>query len=281
MILTLIIASALYAVQLWRYGSHVTPDGAYYLAMGQGHQVPAPYAYRLLPKYVGSLAGWRVVHVVSYLALIAAAYVAVHAQAPSVAMPAALTLAALPSVRMSVSWPVLTDMPSWAVVAVSLALAHYDPVVAVCVALLGIVVTEKTPWFAVATIAPFVDWHVTVIALCWLVSASALLWWSTTTAVADRDWLRHPFREAIARHRTSNITNWLLPWGGAVVALPFLNYSGWLVILLSYAQCLVAQDRARLYMMAAPVIVVTLHQLDPVTVWTVAAVTYLIPQTEV
>lgn len=281
MILTLLIASAIYAAQLWRYGSHVTPDGAYYMAMGRGHSVPAPYAYRLLPRYIGTLAGWRVVHVVSYLALIAAAYVAVHAQAPSVAMPAALTLAALPSVRMSISWPVLTDMPSWAVVGTSLALAHYDPVTAVCVALLGIVVTEKTPWFAVATIAPLIDWHVAVIALCWLVSASVLLWWSTKTAVADRDWLQHPFREAIARHRTSNITNWLLPWGGAVVALPFLNYSTWLVVLLSYGQCLIAQDRARLYMMAAPVVITSLATFDTLTVFAVAVITYFIPQTEV
>lgn len=281
MMLTLLIASAIYAVQLWRYGSHVTPDGQYYLAMGRGQSVPAPYAYRLLPRNIGSLAGWRVVHAVSYLSLIAAAYYAVHAQAPAAAMPAALTLAALPSVRMSVGWPVLLDMPSWAVVAISLALAESNPATAVCVASLGILVTEKTPWFAVATIAPFMDWHLTAIALCWLVSASGLLWWSTKTTAADRDWLRHPFREAIARHRTSNITNWLLPWGGAVIALPHLNYSTWLVILLSYAQCLIAQDRARLFMMAAPAIIVALHQFDPVTVWIVAGITYLIPPTEV
>jgi hypothetical protein len=53
------------------------------------------------------------------------------------------------------------------------------------------------------------------------------------------------------------------------------------MVAVAYGQCLVAQDRARLYTTAALPVVLSLTSIDPVALYAVAVITYLTPITEV
>ena len=75
--------------------------------------------------------------------------------------------------------------------------------------------------------------------------------------------------------------SWWLPWGGAVVSLPHLSAWAVAMVAVAYAQCLVAQDRARLYTTAALPVVLSLTSIDPVALYAVAVITYFTPITEV
>ena len=75
--------------------------------------------------------------------------------------------------------------------------------------------------------------------------------------------------------------SWWLPWGGAVIALPHLGEWAVAMVAVAYSQCIVAQDRARLYTTAAVPVVLSLTSIDPVALYAVAVVTYLTPITEV
>jgi len=281
MIVALTIASAMYVWQMMRHGSHITPDGQYYLACGRGLRVPAPYAYRVLPEYIRSLAGWRVVHAVSYLALSASVYVAVGFVSPAHAMPAVLILAALPTVRMSISWPVLLDMPSWAVIAATVAVAQSNPVAAICVASVGILVTEKTTPLAVLAAMPWMGLDCAIGAMAAWVVGVGMIFVTSDPAPADQDWLKRPLCTALEHHKNSSAVNWLMPWGGLVLALPALNGWGWLAVIAAYGQCIIAQDRARLYTAAALPLIIAMTSLDPVVMWAAAVITFFTPSTEV
>ena len=282
MIVTLIIALAIYALNVWRGGSAITPDGAFYLASGRGEATPMPYALRYLPRMIRSLAGWRAMHAGSYLALIAATYAAVHHVSAAHATPAALTLAVLPSIRQSTTWPVLLDMPHWATIAVAVALAQVNPALGFAVCIWSVFITERTPIFAALAAAPWLPWEYVAASVTLSFLWTILLKFAGGYAPAENiEWLQHPIRTALAKHRTSKMWSWWLPWGGAVVALPHLGAWAVAMVAVAYGQCIVAQDRARLYTSAALPVVLSLTFIDPVALYAVAVVTYLTPITEV
>jgi hypothetical protein len=280
-IVTLTIALAIYALNVWRGGSAITPDGAFYLASSRGEATPMPYALRYLPQVLRSLAGWRAMHVGSYLALIAATFAAVHHVSAAHATPAALTLAVLPSIRQSTTWPVLLDMPHWATIAVAVALAQVNPALGFAVCVWSVFITERTPIFAALAAAPWLPWEYiaapVALSVVWVLAMRI----GKVYVDTDIDWLQHPIRTALAKHRTSKMWSWWLPWGGAVVALPHLSAWALAMVAVAYGQCLVAQDRARLYTTAALPVVLSLTSTDPVALYAVAVITYLTPITEV
>ena len=282
MIVTLTIALAIYALNVWRGGSAITPDGAFYLASGRGEATPLPYALRYLPRVVRSLAGWRAMHAGSYLALIAATYAAVHHVSAAHATPAALTLAALPSIRQSTTWPVLLDMPHWAAIATVVALAQVHPAIGFAVCLWSMFITERTAIFAAVAAAPWLPWEYIAAAVglsvAWVVAFKYAGLYPKAQGV---EWLDRPVHAAIAKHRKSMMWSWWLPWGGAVVALPHLTPWALMMVALAYAQCIVAQDRARLYTTAAVPVMLSLTSIDPMALYVVAVITYLTPYTEV
>lgn len=283
MVLTIVISAAIYCAQLWRHGTTVTPDGRFYLAMGNGGIVPRPYALRVLPSLIRTLAGWRVVHAVSYLALIAATYAAVHHVSAAHAMPAALTIAALPSVRQSASWPVLTDMPTWALIACGVVAAQHDSLLAMGIIGLGVLITERATILATVAALPWLATDAAVGLLALSIAAAVAVMANTPAADSDIEWLRHPFKTAMAKHRQSSVISWWLPWGGAVLALPCISKAplSIFMVAVAYAQCLVAQDRARLYTAAAVTVVMAFTGLDPMVAWIAAVITYFTPITEV
>jgi hypothetical protein len=280
-IVTLTIAVAIYALNVWRGGSAITPDGAFYLASGRGEATPMPYALRYLPQAIRSLAGWRAMHVGSYLALIAATFAAVHHVSAAHATPAALTLAVLPSIRQSTTWPVLLDMPHWATIAVAVALAQVNPALGFAVCVWSVFITERTPIFAALASGPWLPWEYIAASVALSVVWVLAMRIGKVYVDTDIDWLQHPIRTALAKHRTSKMWSWWLPWGGAVVALPHLSAWALAMVAVAYGQCLVAQDRARLYTTAALPVVLSLTSIDPVALYAVAVITYLTPITEV
>jgi hypothetical protein len=280
-IVTLTIALAIYALNVWRGGSAITPDGAFYLASGRGEATPMPYALRYLPQAIRSLAGWRAMHVGSYLALIVATFAAVHHVSAAHATPAALTLAVLPSIRQSTTWPVLLDMPHWATIAVAVALAQVNPALGFAVCVWSVFITERTPIFAALAAGPWLPCEYIVASVALSVVWVLAMRIGKPYLDTDIDWLQHPIRTALAKHRTSKMWSWWLPWGGAVVALPHLSAWALAMVAVAYGQCLVAQDRARLYTTAALPVVLSLTSIDPVALYAVAVITYLTPITEV
>lgn len=220
-------------------------------------------------------------HVGSYLALIAATFAAVHHVSAAHATPAALTLAVLPSIRQSTTWPVLLDMPHWATIAVAVALAQVNPALGFAVCVWSVFITERTPIFAALAAAPWLPWEYiaapVALSVVWVLAMRI----GKVYVDTDIDWLQHPIRTALAKHRTSKMWSWWLPWGGAVVALPHLSAWALAMVAVAYGQCLVAQDRARLYTTAALPVVLSLTSTDPVALYAVAVITYLTPITEV
>lgn len=283
MLATLMISAAIYCVHIWRHGSTVTPDGRFYLAMGNGGIVPRPYALRVLPSFIRSLAGWRVVHAASYLALIAATYAAVHHVSAAHAMPAALTLAALPSVRQSTSWPVLTDMPTWALIACGVVAAQHDTLLAIGIIGMGTLITERATILATVAALPWLPADAVVGLVALAIAAFVAVLANTPAADSDIEWLRHPMKTALAKHRQSDLLSWWLPWGGAVLALPCITQAplSIFMVAVAYGQCLVAQDRARLYTAAAVTVVMAFTGLDPMVAWIAAVITYFTPIIEV
>ncbi|MBU3742898.1 MAG: hypothetical protein FGM24_11565 [Candidatus Kapabacteria bacterium] len=200
---------------------------------------------------------------------------------PAHAIPAVLILAALPTIRMSVSWPVLLDMPSWAVIAATVAVAQTNVLWAICVASVGIFVSERTTPLAVLCALPWMTTETVVFAaIVWAVGVAMVLI-TSEPAAPDRPWLANPLRAALEWHKRSNALNWLLPWGGLTLAFPHLSLCGWAAVGVAYGQSLIAQDRARLYTSALVPMLIAMTHYDAAVLWIAAVITYFIPSTEV
>lgn len=122
----------------------VTPDGAFYLAMGEGDRVPLPYSLRwLLPRLLGdSRERWDALNraAVPILLLLSVAYA-----------DSALVLPLLLLAPCLLFWwekPVLVDVVGLAIALAAALLAPTLPLLAIPLAIVGGMVNEKTPIFA-------------------------------------------------------------------------------------------------------------------------------------
>lgn len=254
MLLTLTIAAAIYAVLVASNGTMLTPDGGVYLAMGRGEMVPRPYAYRMLPYLVRSVMAWRIIHAVSWVVLAMATYLLSEAIGVNGAI-VAVAILCLPSLRQSVSWPVLLDVPMLAVSTCVALLATVNPLFAVVALPFTIVVHERAPFVAALYALPFVPFGW----LCVAIMAVLIVLYQLHEYHPEHpdekriEWLANPFTAAIARHRGTwnNWRVWVQPLGLSATGIIFGGYWQWLALLVGYAGCLVAQDRARIYTIAA------------------------------
>ena len=254
MVLTLTIAAIIYAVLVVSNRTAITPDGHYYLAMGRGYSVPRPYAYRLLPRLLGSLMQWRVTHAVAWLLLA----MATHGLGERFGVNGtfvAIALLALPSLRQSVSWPVLLDVPLLAAATLTACLAIWSPTAAVLVLPFLLLIHERAPFVAALYCLPLVPFAWLFVALLIVVVFVAVLHESLDRHPDEQavDWLRNPVKAAIARHRftCNNWEVWVKPLG---LSFAGVFTGGWwpvVALVAGYAGCLAAQDRARIYTIAA------------------------------
>lgn len=245
-----LIALIAYGLVWFAHGYQLSPDGSYYLASGRGHQVPSPYAYRLLPKLLrGNRPLWTLV---SGASLVGSAVLIGRMTAHPIL--AALLFIGLPGLfRLNVIFPVLVDAPAFFLALLSVdVLAHGHPAWALVIIALAGLIKETAPIF----VAAWTFWWPA--ALTGLL-IHGLIRLSVTAAKADQPWLKHPFQEA---RKVQNFFDWklmLLPWGALPLLVAFSNLWAWNVVAtvaLAYSQLLVAQDHARLYQWAFPPLVV-------------------------
>lgn len=250
MILTLTIAAALYLFGLWIRLSNLTPDGGYYLAAGRGMHVPRPYALRFLATLLPSVMAWRIVHMVSYgiLAVMSHLFAEMHGVNGTIV---ATALLCLPTLRQAVSWPVLLDVPSLAWIATAAVCGAHSPIVAVLMIGFGWLVHERASAWSALYLLGSLD-------IVFIASASlfALMMWLHVSEVTEPhpdeeriDWLRSPMKTALAKHVPTlhNWRVWIYPLGGSALGILWSNPLALVALLFGYANCMVAQDRARVF----------------------------------
>lgn len=247
-----LIGIAAYALHLYNFGSRLTPDGRFYLERGRGEPVPTPYRYRWLLPYIlrANVRTWNVVTGVA-LVLTCPLIALFGATAP---ITAVLLWVGLPWFRLGVRYPVLTDAPAMFLVLLGAFLGGHDYwILAILLVGIAAMMRESAPIFACAlTLSPwFLISMIPVIFAYFLTEKGEI--------PGDCQWLRTPVKSAWEFHGTKllNPRFMLLPWGAVLVALlsPHLVYA-LPVLALAYGQMLVANDFARLYQWAAPMMVV-------------------------
>jgi hypothetical protein len=153
----------------------------------------------------------------------------------------------LPSLTLALlsSSLLVTPSPTLFTVGISLTLA-----------LLSGAMNEKGPIFAAA-------WTLNPLPLVGLIGSG---WWRRRGAPqGETEWLRHPWREARTTHRRALLA-WqvmLGPWGvvlplalvGVTSATPPQRWAAMISLGLGYGLLLRSQDRARLFLWAAPAVI--------------------------
>ena len=250
MITTLTIAALIYSLTLYGCRTVITPDGGYYLAAGRGMQVPRPYALRMLAQLLPNVMAWRIMHIVSYAVLAVMSHLFAEMQGVNGTI-AATALLCLPTLRQAIVWPVLLDIPSLAWIATAAVYGADSPILAVLMIGLGFIVHERTPFWSALYLIGSLHW---VFIACALMFAG-LMWLHMYEASQPHpdeqriDWLREPMKSALSKHlpTVNNWRVWIMPYGASVLGVLWGNPLAIVTMLCGYANCIVAQDRARVF----------------------------------
>jgi len=263
----------------------IGPDAARYLAAAEGRPVPRPFHLRwLLPKVCGTeFNAWRFVWLASW-PLLAGSTIGWRLAAGDrweIAVAAALFLCALPGILGPAAViPVGVDLPATAVSMVGVLLIELGhPVqVAAGVAVIAVAacIRETAPiWAALWLWSPL-----PLIALC-VVVCRALIAKPGIDPLGPKfqEIADHPVRAALTAHSGRWRDAWLMvaPWGVCLAALTGLTWPMVAVLVLAYAQLLIATDSVRLYQHAAgPVLAVAAAQVVPVAWLPLAVVVHVV-----
>lgn len=250
----------------------IGPDAARYLLAAQGVPVPKPFHLRwLLPEVCGdNVKTWRRVWLASWVVTAAAMFLwrLGSGDGWQVALAASALLLALPGILgPSAVHPVGVDLPATALTLAGCALWSLDHtgahIAAVIVVAWAATIKETAPVFAAL-------WLWTPVPLIALVAVAARAIIAKPgpdplgprfQAIAD-----HPFRTAWDAHRHQWRDAWVMvaPWGVCLAALYAPSPQVAVVLLVAYAQLIVATDSVRLYQHAAgPVMAMTAAQVIP------------------
>jgi hypothetical protein len=233
----------------------IPPDARTYLAAAAGIPVAAPFRWRvgwpMMLRLLGvrpdpevgavSAPGWLLRWWLVIPALCSLSVLGTLGVRP------ALLVLALPMARQWWRWGLMPDAPAFALACLA---THPSPWVAVPAALAAGALHERAP-----AMAALWAWSpVPLVGL--LVPALALVLSRRGTARPDEARVTgHPVRTAVLALQQAPTWLYVLPWGGCLLALcgP-VPWSVWACLAVSYGQCLVAVDRARLYQWAAPAV---------------------------
>lgn len=235
------------------------PDAARYWLMADGVPVPKPFHLRrLLPLICGqSIPAWRTVRLASW-ALLAVGMVAWRLAAGDplgVAAAASAFLLALPGILgPAVVNPVGVDLPAvalgvWSAFLIELG-APLQIVAGVLVALMAAGVKESAPvWIALWAWSP---WPLIGLVVP-LVVAIVRRPGPDPLGPQFQHIADHPIRSALDAHAGRWRDAWLMvaPWGVCLAALVGADWRLVVVVVLAYAQLLVATDTVRLVQSAA------------------------------
>lgn len=253
-----------YALTWWSTGWSLSPDGVFCLNYGQKQRVPRPYSRRwLLPMILGSRRrAWEVLSVFAVIlsAILIGEYVGGSFQTK---LLAELLFIGLPGIwRLNVRLPVLVDPTAFCCALGGALLLQRDYVVwGTVVICLGTCVKETVFLFAAA------------FAWKWpaLVFGGVFAWWSNLVfnfgVDSSETWLQYPIKEARKVHDFLSPVEKILPWGAVAILLLFsyrdFTWMAAAALGLGYAQCLMAQDNARLFQWAAPVLIAVVLKHPP------------------
>lgn len=236
----------------------IGPDAARYLLAGQGEQVARPFCWRWLAPMVckANMRRWSALWVTSWAVMAAAAVWWAHGEGLGIhrAVAVAVMLAALPGVwGPHGTHPVGVDVPALAAGMVAAAAfgAGWWPL-AIAAVLVAAAIKETTPvWVAL--------WVWSPVPLIGLLAVAIAVAWRRPTLdrVTAQPVLRrvheHPIRSSLEHHRGRWRDAWLMvaPWGVTLAALLDPTPALLVLLVLAYAQLLVATDSVRLYQSAA------------------------------
>ena len=236
-----IISLVYYCLSVLVRGSILSPDGTAYYNI---RTAPLPYKARMLAYVVTGENAWRFVHCLSFALASTALFSAF-------GLSAMLLWMVLPSVRTSLAWPVLLDLPmqatSFASVAFVLAGWEY---VGLALLALSVLVHERTPiytalmlWFFTGSILPL------AIGACAFALWFTLVYQWMPKQQTGIDYLDRPLKTSMQHHLPTllNASVWLLPWGACLFAIAAADWRLAAYAVASYAACMVAMDRVRIY----------------------------------
>ena len=245
------------------------PDASRYILAGRGVPVARPFNLRwLLPTICkDDLRRWRAVWVCSWVVAAAGMVWWCWDLGIERAAAAAVLLLALPGVwGPQVVRPVGVDLPAMAVAIMAVAcFDHGLWPVAVLLILVAASIKETSPVFAAVW-----AWHpimligLIVPAVVWFVRKPQID--QVTAQPLLRRVYEHPVITALEAHRGRWRDAWLMvaPWGATLAALYRPSWQTLLILVLAYAQLLVATDTVRLLHTAAgPVMALAAAQVLP------------------
>ena len=249
MILTLTIGVLIYSLGLITNRTVLTPDGSFYLAMGRGMHVPRPYALRTVAQLLPNVMAWRILHGVSYLVLAAMCHLFGERNGVDGTLVATGVLC-LPTIRQSISWPVLLDIPLLAWVSSAAVLGQDSWLVGMMFVALGPLLHERASIWSAIYLLGELHWVLLLVAIFFAGCLYAHLLFTHEPHPDEQriEWLREPFKSALRKHlpTVNNWRVWVQPWGLSVLGLAWGHVSMLPAIAFGYGGCLLAQDRARI-----------------------------------
>jgi len=252
------------------------PDATRYVLAGTGTAVPRPFHLRwLLPAVCKNVVRrWWIVYVSSFVTLVVATFVwRIVADDPwQTAAAAALLVAGLPGILgPQVSIPVQVDLPATALVAGSLIAfeTHTPAGIAAGVAICAVAASVRETSPIIAALWGWTLWPLLALAVPVVISRLRTATKIDPLGGQMQTVLDHPIQTALAWHRGRWRDGWLMvaPWGVCLAALYAPDWRLAVVLVVAYAQLLVATDTVRLYQHAAALpMAVAAAQIIPV-VW--------------
>jgi hypothetical protein len=242
--------------------SSMAPDSLYYALMARGEKVPRPFCGRWLFPLIfrERLRAWNVMVAVMFVVGGCAMYTLAGNN-----LVATLLWVWLPNTRFHLRHPMLVDLPG---IVLPMAAAAWAPDSLAWKLPLAFLIGATREWGVI--------WYA-ILAACppallagFAGTAVGYFWKGRPGQQGDNDFITDPFH-TVTRYRMGHLFNYrlmLLPWG---MVLPLAVFSGvmpWHWFILAYAPLVIATDHARIYLYAAPVLILAAVQAPvPAILW--------------
>jgi len=243
-------------VRFWgnSLGLYESPDTRVYKSMCNGMKLRNPYRLRWLLPYLLPPREWIWWSVSMAALVVSCPLMAMFAEANGVpAIWAVLLWVSLPIWNINIRLGMMPDPVAWmlALLAVVLSVNGYI-LPAIAVAMVAGMVAPKAPVFAALWVLN--PWL--LIGLVPVVIGHFLL--PKGRALCDEPILNEPWKTGMKIHggHIHDATELLLPWGGCMAAMFCGDWRILPAVFVAYAQLLRSTDSARLYMWAAPVVII-------------------------
>lgn len=231
--------------------------------MGAGERTARPFNRRILLPLLCGEHVWRW-QVVSYssLFLLAALLVTLtltRGFSPPVALFVLLLFCGFPSLKFWIKTPVLTDTFGMAVALLTVVLPWPWNLIICSVGAFG---RETVPIFAA-----IYCWDPILLVGLIPIGIYAVVAPTGPDQMGRDEWLKHPVQtsQKFKKGKWTDAGLWITPWGAALVGCFFPSPQLVVALIVAYAQTLLATDTVRLYVWAAPVLL--LHAAHVETHW--------------